>query len=127
MFKCFITCMLSDYQHKLISGLVKRGFEVKSLAADTIALERQDEDVACVIGLRLSKKDVSVESCRDIIKQILMDNNYKYYSIVCCENAVNSAWNSSNIILPVKKKPIKSTAPHLTLIKERGPFAKDEE
>lgn len=100
-FTAWITCLIKNYEDAILGGLVKRGYDV-SAAGGEGKLSISGE-AACIIAISIttSNEEATASDISNVIKAVMDEHKFLYYSIVVSARA-GASWYGSNIALPPK-------------------------
>jgi hypothetical protein len=105
-FMAWITCLMPDYESKLLTALIKKGYTISGAGADIPYTQTYNNSPCTLIVFKLynGKDDMDASVVhKDIVEIIEEEKMYVFSSVVSDLGACS--WLGPNIILPVKTPP----------------------
>jgi hypothetical protein len=102
----WITCLLSEYESRLSSALLKRGYTISAANTDGVIALGSKENPSFLLSFRLysGKEGLTPQLVHKDVMDIIIQEKMYVYSTVVSEMA-DCSWHGSNIILPAKLPP----------------------
>lgn len=110
-FIVWVTCMLADYEDRIIAGMVKKGYHVSAASGNEVSVKYDNgASVLIALSIETSKEEKQAVDINKDIMDVLKENNFLFYSVIVSARA-GSCWNGSNIRLPQKTQAVPPPIP----------------
>jgi hypothetical protein len=111
-FVTWITCLMADYESKIVTSLIKKGYAISSHAIDSTTVFGSQENPCTLLVFRLynGKEGVIAASVhKDILEIFQVEKMYVYSTVV--SEMTDCSWAGPNILLPAKPKSLPPPVP----------------
>jgi hypothetical protein len=102
----WVTCLVKDYEDKIVSGMIKKGYTVSSVNDKGMLSNSTPDSVASIISciVYTKKEDAKTTHVYEDLLLVLKENNVYYYSAIVSA-MTDSTWCCGNMRDPSKPEP----------------------